>query len=70
MKELTEIKSNDGSSTIDDLLKELENESLPEDSDKSKKTDEQIDEEYLNDMEHAYSKQSDIPKGKEKYYGI
>ncbi len=36
MKELTETKSDDGSGGIDELLAELKNETLPEDSDKPK----------------------------------
>ncbi len=67
--------SNDGKSEIDKLLTELENEDVPEES-SSSKTDEKSpkdleleeDEKYLDNPENGYVRE--IPKGKEKYYGI
>ncbi len=53
---------------MDKLLAELENEAVPEESNKPKKTEKEIDEEYLSDMKNADV--DEIPKGKEKYYGL
>ncbi len=73
---MTQTESDEESSKVDKLLAELEHETLSKDSSKSNddtvvtpssNTDTE-DEEYLNNLDNAEVKQ--IPKGKEKYYGL